>query len=200
MPALTSSLDNTLLVFALEAEAQGLFGDFHTLYTGVGKVNAAYRLMHGLEAWKKEHDTYPELILNVGSAGSSLFSRGSIVNCTQFIQRDMDVTAFGHTRYATPNEDSSPVFSAGLRCEPYPQGVCGSGDSFATDGTMRGWNVVDMEAYALAKVCVGQDVPFCCLKFISDGADDQAVTSWDHAMIETAKTLHKAVCGIVAPK
>jgi len=196
MASLTAPRDSTLIVFALEGEAQGLFEGFHTIYTGIGKVNAAYQLMLGLAAWKEAHGTYPELVLNVGSAGSNLFKRGTIVNCTQFIQRDMDVSVFGHCRYATPNEDTSPVFSAGLRCEPYPQGVCGSGDSFVTDGVMHGWNVVDMEAYALAKVCAGQNVPFCCLKYISDGADETAVGTWDNAMLATAKTLLDTVSGI----
>ncbi len=191
------ALEETLVVFALESEAQGLFGKFHVLYTGVGKVNAAYQLMRGLMEWKERRGIYPALVFNLGSAGSSLFRRGSIVNCTQFIQRDMDVTAFGHTRYATPNEDPSPVFSAGLRCDPYPQAVCGSGDSFSVDGKMHGWNVVDMEAYALAKVCVGQNVPFCCLKYISDGADEHAAATWDEAMTQTAKALFEAVSSIV---
>lgn len=197
MTSLISPRDKTLLVFALESEAQGLFSDYHAIFTGVGKVNAAYKLLLGLTAWKNERGSYPNLVLNVGSAGSSLFRRGTVVNCTQFIQRDMDVTAFGHTRYATPNEDPSPVFSAGLRCEPYPQGVCGSGDSFATDEKMHGWNVVDMEAYALAKICADQNVPFCCMKFISDGGDEKAVTSWDDAMTATAQALLKTVREIV---
>lgn len=197
MSALLSARDSTLVVFALEAEAQGLFDDFHVIYTGVGKVNAAYKLMVALADWKEKNGHYPELVLNLGSAGSSLFKRGSIVNCTQFIQRDMDVTVFGHTLFSTPNEDLSPVFSAGLRCEPYPQGVCGSGDSFSTDGKMQGWNVVDMEAYALAKVCTGQGIPFCCLKFISDGADEGAVSSWAEALGITAQALYKVAKDIV---
>ena len=195
MPA--ASADTTLVVFALQSEARGLFDAYNVIYTGVGKVNAAYQLMQGLMAWKDKNGTYPALVLNVGSAGSSLFTRGTVVNCTQFIQRDMDVTAFGHARYTTPHEDSSPVFSAGLRCDAYPQGVCGSGDSFATDGKMHGWNVVDMEAYALAKVCVGQGVPFCCLKYISDGADGEAVASWEEALVDTAKALRQAVRHII---
>ena len=91
----------------------------------------------------------------------------------------------------TPNEDASPVFSAGLRCEPFPQGVCGSGDSFATDGKMQGWNVVDMEAYPLAKICTDMGVPFCCLKFISDGGDDTAAATWNDAMALMAQALYK---------
>lgn len=198
MPPLTSPCEETLLVFALESEAQGLFSAYNAIFTGVGKVNAAYKLMLGLAAWKEKNGRYPSLVLNIGSAGSSLFRRGTIVNCTQFIQRDMDVTAFGHTRYATPNEDPSPVFSAGLRCEPYPQGVCGSGDSFSTDGKMHGWNVVDMEAYALAKVCTGQNIPFCCLKYITDGGDESATGSWDDALAPMAQALLKTVQNIVS--
>lgn len=197
MTILPAQLASTLVVFALEAEAQDHFNDYHTIYTGVGKVNAAYQLMLALATWKEKNGAYPSLVLNVGSAGSTLFRRGTIVNCTQFIQRDMDVTAFGHVLYSTPNEDPSPVFSAGLRCEHFPQGVCGSGDSFATDNVTRGWNVVDMEAYALAKVCVGQGVPFCCLKYISDNGDDNATTAWDEAMVSTAAALQKAVSEIV---
>ena len=33
-----------LTIFALEEETQGLFSDVNILYTGVGKVNASYRL------------------------------------------------------------------------------------------------------------------------------------------------------------
>lgn len=198
MTVLKVSKDTTLLVFALKSEAQGLFDGFQTIYTGVGKVNAAYQVMRAIQLWKEEHGVYPGLVLNLGTAGSNLFSRGTIVNCTQFIQRDMDVTAFGYTRFTTPDEDSSPVFSAGLRCEPHPQAVCGSGDSFATDGVSRGWNVVDMEAYAIAKVCVGQNVPFCCLKFISDGADGQAAASWDETLKSSSFALYKAATDIVS--
>jgi len=197
MSEIKASTETTLIIFALEEESRGLFDKFNVLYTGVGKVNAAYNLMLGLNAWKEKHGAYPELVLNIGSAGSSLFKHGTIVNCTQFIQRDMDATAFGHCRFATPNEDSSPVFSAGLRCEEFTQAVCGSGDSFATDGTMHGWNTVDMEAYALAKVCVGQKVPFCCLKYISDSGDEDASGHWDKAMLSMAQKLHDAVSDIL---
>lgn len=197
MSALTSALDKTLLVFALEVEAQGLFSGYNVAYTGVGKVNAAYQMMRALSAWREKHGVLPELVLNMGTAGSSLFRRGTMVNCTQFIQRDMDVSVFGHVLFATPNEDPSPVFSAGLRCEPYPQGVCGSGDSFSTDANMRGWNVVDMEAYALAKVCAGEGVPFCCLKYISDGADGEAVEAWGNAFEGCSQSMLKAAQAII---
>ena len=39
--------------------------------------------------------------------------------------------------------------------------------------------VVDMEAYALAKVCYLRDVPFVSFKYITDGADEQAHEDWE---------------------
>lgn len=197
MPLTSATKDNTLIVIALESEANGRFEDYQTVYTGVGKINGAYKLTRALMQWKEEKGSYPSLVLNVGTAGSSLFGYGTLVNCTQFIQRDMDVSAFGDTLYATPNEDSSPVFSAGLRYDPCTQGVCGSGDSFSTDDVMRGWNIVDMEAYALAKVCMGEGIPFCCIKFVSDGGDKNASTTWDQALDAGSKALSKVVSEIV---
>ena len=49
-------------------------------------------------------------------------------------------------------------------------------DKFATTKPDGYCNVVDMEAYALAKVCMHFDVNFKCMKFISDiiGQGDQA--------------------------
>lgn len=197
MSLVDATKENTLIVLALESESNGRFDDFQTVYTGVGKVNAAYKLTRALMQWKADKGEYPSLVINVGTAGSSLFSYASVVNCTQFIQRDMDVSAFGDTLYATPNEDSSPVFSAGLRCEPHAQAVCGSGDSFSTDDVMRGWNVVDMEAYALAKVCMGEGVPFCCLKFVSDGGNKDAAVTWDQALDAGSKALKQAISDIL---
>ena len=39
-------------------------------------------------------------------------------------------------------------------------------------------DIVDMEAYALAKVCKLQNIPFKCFKFISDHADESAKDDW----------------------
>ena len=41
---------NPLLVFALEVEAQEEFNDFQKIFTGVGKINAAYHLFKGIES------------------------------------------------------------------------------------------------------------------------------------------------------
>jgi adenosylhomocysteine nucleosidase len=56
--------------------------------------------------------------------------------------------------------------------------VCGSGDSFATIDCEVECAVVDMEAYALAKVCWLEKAPFACVKYVTDGADDAAADHW----------------------
>ena len=39
-------------------------------------------------------------------------------------------------------------------------------------------DLVDMEAYALAKVCKLEGIEFKCFKYISDQADGQAASDW----------------------
>jgi adenosylhomocysteine nucleosidase len=76
-----------------------------------------------------------------------------------------------------------------LRFEPLfkhlPSAVCGSGDSFATAVCTVDCAIVDMEAYALAKVCWYHKAPFSCAKYVSDGADHAAAEDWQ-------RNLHKA--------
>ena len=52
--------------------------------------------------------------------------------------------------------------------------VCATGDSFVKSEIGLKADVVDMEAYAIAKVCYLEAVPFACFKFISDFADKDA--------------------------
>jgi len=189
---------STLIVFALEAEAQGHFDDLPSLFCGVGKVNAAYRLTQRLATWRREHHgAAPDLVINAGSAGSSTFAAGTLVNCTRFIQRDMDATALACAPFATPFDDTPTTLCNGLRLTAHIEGVCGTGDNFATNGTNGHWNVADMEAFALAKVCHHEDIPFCCLKFITDGANTDSALTWEAALDHTALTLREAVEALV---
>ena len=169
-----------LIVSALEVETQGKLKDYNVLYTGVGKVNATYELTkhfgkHG------SHIPY-SLIINYGTAGSRKIKRKTLVDCTKFVQRDMDVTGLGFMRGETPFEQDPPVIIQQQNIEFNPIGrnaTCGTGDNFVEDKTNYYGEVVDMEAYALAKVCYLYDVPFISFKYITDGADEQAHEDWE---------------------
>ena len=91
----------------------------------------------------------------------------------KIFQRDMDVSALmnlkiGETPFDSINEiiQSSNGYS------------CGTGDSFVTGSIPIKVDVVDMEAYALAKVCKLENINFRCFKFISDNADGSASVDW----------------------
>jgi adenosylhomocysteine nucleosidase len=78
----------------------------------------------------------------------------------------------------TPFDAAPPI----LKFEPVfkhlPSAVCGSGDTFATAATDMECAVVDMEAYALAKVCWREQAQFGCAKYVTDGADQAAAEDW----------------------
>src|SRR6267142_7069320 len=154
------------------------------LYCGVGKVNAAIALARALTRYALQGQALP-LVLNFGSAGSRRHAAGTLVECHEFVQRDMDVSGLGFALGVTPYDEAPSC----LRFEPVfthlPSAVCGSGDSFATADTGMDCAVVDMEAYALAKVCWYEKAQFACVKYVSDGADHTAAEDWQ-------RNLHKA--------
>ncbi|WP_341836583.1 hypothetical protein WJU16_01615 [Chitinophaga pollutisoli] len=178
-----------LLVFALQSEAAGEFDACNPLIVGIGKVNAAYHLAKHLQQHR------PSLIVNLGSAGSHTFSRGEVVCCTQFIQRDMDVRGLGFRLYETPLSGEEPVLQYGLSLPGLPQGICGTGDSFEMDHKTDDYNVIDMEAYPLALIARKEGIPFLCLKYISDGADGNAAEDWQVQVHHAAVAFKKIIGG-----
>jgi adenosylhomocysteine nucleosidase len=177
-----------LVVIALELEGQGLFerAEVPVLYTGLGKVNAALCLARQL-ATLRAASALPKLVVNFGTAGSRTFTTGSVIACRQFLQRDMDVTGLGFALGETPFETlpatlAFPAVFAGM-----PEGICGTGDRFETGAAGLACDVIDMEAYALAKACLMEDVPFACAKYISDGADHAAAEDWQASLPKAAR-------------
>ena len=177
-----SGKKDILIVSALEVETQGQLEDYRVLYTGVGKVNATLELTKVLQ---KAHLHYlppmPKLVINYGTAGSRKIKKGQIVDCTKFVQRDMDVTGLGFMRGQTPFENNIPIILDYDHVEFNPIGrkaSCGSGDSFVEDRLNYYGEVVDMEAYALAKVCHYYYVPFISFKYITDNADEHSAGDW----------------------
>lgn len=176
-----------LLVFAMKEESQDVFSDYDVLHTGIGKVNASYGLA------KRIVQERPEVVVNMGTAGSRLHAGGSIINPTRFVQRDMDVTPLGFEKFQTPFSNDPIEIEHGIRVDNLIGGVCGTGDNFDASEAAGAFDVVDMEAYALALICKREDIPFLCLKYVSDGADDEAHNDWNAALHHAAKKLRDAL-------
>jgi adenosylhomocysteine nucleosidase len=171
---------------ALDIESQGLFAQrgVPVLYTGLGKVNAAYRLTRALAEHRARHGSLP-CVVNFGTAGSPTLQAGSVVACRRFVQRDMDVSGLGFAIGTTPFEEIPALLEFPALFPELPDGICGTGDRFETGKPVVECDVIDMEAYALAKVCHLEGAAFGAVKFVTDGADGNAGVDW-HANLPRA--------------
>ena len=159
--------DNSIIFVALESKlpADHLPG-WKIIYTGVGKVNASIKAI-------KNHNIYqPVTMINYGTAGSLNPAISGLVEVSHFLERDMDVRPLGFAIGLTPFEDDITL-SFG-----YDGVTCGTGDSFVTDLPELRSDIVDMEAYALAKAAKQAGCDFRCFKYISDSADGEAAADW----------------------
>jgi adenosylhomocysteine nucleosidase len=174
-----SELPGTIVVIALRVESSGVFeaAGVPVLYCGVGKVNAAIALTKELSRYAQLGAEMP-LVVNFGSAGSRCFAAGTLVACQEFVQRDMDVSGLGFALGVTPYDEAPPSLLFDPVFTQLPAAVCGSGDSFATADIEVDCAVIDMEAYALAKVCWHENARFACAKYVTDGADHAAADDW----------------------
>jgi len=174
------------LIMALPNESKGLFeqAGIQVHYSGIGKINAAFK------AFEVIHKTGCKTLINLGSAGSSHFEAHSLVEVVTFVQRDMDVSPLGFAVGVTPMDNEFPAeIHVQAHFEYLAKGICGTGDSFETGIPKVACNLVDMEAYALAKVCQKLDVRLISVKYITDGANDTAHLDWEDNLLLGAQKL-----------
>jgi adenosylhomocysteine nucleosidase len=179
-------MSDLALIMALPNESKGLFEaeGIQVHYSGIGKVNAAFK------AFEVIQKTKCKTLLNLGTAGSSYFNAHDLVEVTQFVQRDMDVSPLGFEVGVTPVDQDYP---AAIHLDEYfghlPKGICGTGDNFEVGTPKVACNLVDMEGYALAKVCKRLGVRLISVKYITDGANDTAHLDWEENLLLGAKKL-----------
>ena len=139
---------DTLILIALKEEAPTLSGFFNCYVTGMGKINAASTAARLIERHQ------PKRVINFGTAGGITVTSG-IHQCTTFTQRD----------YRNPFDIPHTITTVGNGL------VLSTGDDFVESTIDIDADLVDMEAYAIAKVCEDTNTPFFCWKYITDEAD-----------------------------
>ena len=118
--------------------------------TGIGKVKSAFHLAEAIR------QVQPDLVLNLGSAGTVNHQVGDIFVCRKFIDRDMQKLAGLGMECEI---DSSALLETKGFCKHWTEeGICNTGDGFLTELTHVSGDVVDMEAYAQAFVCRSKEV------------------------------------------
>jgi adenosylhomocysteine nucleosidase len=194
-----SDLPATLVVMALPVESSGVLeaAGVPVLYCGVGKVNAAIALTQELARYAQQNEELP-LVVNFGSAGSRCHPSGTLVSCHAFVQRDMDVSGLGFPLGVTPYDEAPSMLIFDPVFGHLPAALCGSGDSFAVADIAVDCEVLDMEAYALAKVCWHQDARFGCVKYVTDGADMSAADDWQRNVHKAAEEFLQLFRGLAS--
>ena len=183
LPHLRAPSNDVIVVTALAGELPEALPE-KILFTGVGKINATHVLTRYLT-------NHPEIrtVINYGTCGGAYnVTPGTLVKATTFLQGDMDcgkiLSEEGPGITFGDDEAISNVLNFGtdgIICRTQDQFVENyealeifqhlvAGDKF---------NIVEMEAYALAKVCAMMGVNFICYKFVSDTADENASDDWN---------------------
>ena len=173
---------------ALPQESRGLLegAGAEILYTGVGKVNAAAGLARRLAEMRCTGAGQP-LVINMGTAGSRTVPAHTLVACNRFAQRDMDVSGLGLAAGVTPFDPAPPIIEFPVVFTQLPQVLCSTADSFATHRHEVSGDVVDMEAFALARASLSENARFGCVKYITDGADSDSAAHWESALDNAAR-------------
>ena len=168
-----------------ELKFPGLIGEeeVHIGYirTGVGKVKSAYYVSEVLNQAK------PDLVINVGTAGSIDCQVGDILVCRHFIDRDMQKLADMGLEYEI---DSSALLAEKGYCMHWAgEGICNTGDTFLTELSDVKGDVVDMEAFAQAFVCRAKSVPIIAVTFVTDIIGQNSVKHWEDKLADARKGL-----------
>ncbi|MET0575990.1 MAG: 5'-methylthioadenosine/S-adenosylhomocysteine nucleosidase [Mesorhizobium sp.] len=165
---------NVLFVMAAQAEyGPHLRRRFVPLMTGVGPVEAGVVL--GAELGRREaKGTLPDLVVSLGSAGSRSLEQTEIYQAASVSYRDMDASALGFAKGATPFLDLPatvplPHRIPGIREASLSTGAAIiSGEAYGAIAA----DMVDMETFACLRACQRFGVPLIALRGISDGAAD----------------------------
>lgn len=151
------------------------------IYSGVGKVNTSIKLMEAFQNYK------PNLVINLGTAGSMHSEIEGVVEVYKVIERDFDAFPLCE-RGLIPFEDGSNEYYSG-----YAGVVCASGDSFVRESdaflNRMKVDIVDMELIAIARVCSRYNISWRSFKFISDYIGDNIEHQWHRGVVRASKAL-----------
>lgn len=199
-----------LFVMAAQAEyGEKLRACIRPLMTGIGPVEAAVELTAALYRLAGQN-ALPDLVVSLGSAGSRTLEQGAVYQVSAVEYRDMDASALGFAKGATPLLDLPVRVELPLTIPDVPRASIATGGSIVSgagyDGISTG--MVDMETFAILRACQHFDIPLIGLRGISDGDEElRQYSDWtqylhlvDERLAETVARLEQALAqGHIAP-
>jgi adenosylhomocysteine nucleosidase len=161
-----------LFVMAADAEyGPRLKSLFAPLMTGVGPVESGVRMGAELARLKAEN-ALPDLVVSLGSAGSRSLEQTQVYQTVSVCYRDMDASALGFEKGATPFLDLPVTVPLSLRIPGVPEATLSTGANIVSGSAYDrvAEDMVDMETFAIMRACQLFGVPLIALRGISDGA------------------------------
>lgn len=169
--------ERPVIIVALEDELpRALLPNWTIIYTGVGKINAAMTVSRLISTLR------PTQLINFGTAGGITQPPGTLVTVGRVIQRDMDLTGLGLAR----GETAFDTIPAEIILDDTDI-ICGTGDNFLQGPPEMLCDIVDMELFAIAKLCALENIKLSSYKYISDSANEDADTAWRDALSKAAQ-------------
>ncbi|MBP1887115.1 5'-methylthioadenosine/S-adenosylhomocysteine nucleosidase [Sinorhizobium mexicanum] len=170
-----------LYVMAVDAEyGPSLRARIAPLMTGVGPIEAAVTLTRAL-ARLDASSTLPNLVVSLGSAGSATLEQTEVYQATSVGYRDMDASALGFEKGATPFLDLPAVVKLPLRIPGVKEARLSTGANIVSGKAYDGIDadMVEMETFADLRACQSFGLPLIGLRGISDGkAELKHVDDW----------------------
>jgi len=163
---------SVLYVMAADAEyGPHLRQRISPVMTGVGPVEAAVVLSARL-ARLEAAGRLPALVVSLGSAGSRSLEQTGIYQASSVSYRDMDASALGFEKGATPFLDLPVVVPLPLRVPGIPEATLSTGAGIVSGAAYEtiATDMVDMETFAVLRACQFFGLPLIGLRGISDGA------------------------------
>ncbi len=190
-----------IVVMALPLESQGLFerAGAPVLFTGLGKVNAAYALARRLGQYRgRAVHCRAWSTLEPRAAGDSRPERSSPAtrSCNETWMSARWVARSARRRSRT----SPRALYFRWRSQICRAPLVGPVTRSTRGAHQLACDVVDMEAYALAKVCALEDISFACAKYITDGADHAAANDWQGNLPQAAAGFFSLYRRLVTPQ
>jgi adenosylhomocysteine nucleosidase len=144
---------------------------FEPLFTGVGPVEAACATAAALAALAAQ-EALPDLVVCLGSAGSSKLEQGEIYQASHVSYRDMDASVLGFPKGTTPFLDLPAVIDLPFRIPGVRRASLSTGAGVISGKAYEliDADMVDMETFAVLRAAMGFTVPFVGLRGISDGS------------------------------
>lgn len=173
---------------------------------GIGPVEAGVNLTAEL-ARLAHNDSLPDLVVSLGSAGSSTLPEKEVFQVAAISYRDMDVSLLGYEKGCTPLLDLPAVVVLPLQIPDIKGATLSTGGGIVSGAAYDriDADMVDMETFAVWRACQKYCVPMVGIRGISDGKKELgSLLDWErhldvidqklcHALDKLEAALHRGL-------